>query len=259
MKKLSGLRFNRLSPWLLGLAAAAFIPASAHAALVIVLNDVTDGSSATFTDPTTSALPSTTYTIADGTLGGGNITYQNVEATSNSPGTASFARVNLASADLTNNTGAPITVKITVGDTSYSAPGGPGSTLSLLGSYAGTYDPTASGSVQMSSYADALNGANASSSPTASTSSGTTTFNGSFVVPNSFSGGTPPTIFARSATSPGLYSLAGITTLVLNPGGTVDLSDNSVTFAVASVPEPTSLALLGMGSFFLFHRRRRNA
>ena len=74
-KRLSGLRFNRLSPWLLGLATSVFVPASAHAALVIVINDVTDGSSATFTDPTSSALPSTTFTIADGTLGSGNVSY----------------------------------------------------------------------------------------------------------------------------------------------------------------------------------------
>src|SRR5580704_17561582 len=97
-KSLSGLRYNRLSPWILGLAAAVFVPSAAHGAIVIVIKDVTDGSSATFTDPSSAALPSTTYSIANGTLGSGNLTYANVEATSNSPGTASFARVNLASA-----------------------------------------------------------------------------------------------------------------------------------------------------------------
>jgi hypothetical protein len=250
-KMISG-RFNQKSSkagigsCLLGLAAAAFVPTTAHAALLLIIDDVTDSAS----------VSPSTATPASGTLAPG-LGYANVVVSSNSPGSAAFAQVSVASATLFNTSDQPKTVSLTVADTDYALPGGPGSTLSLVGAYAGTFLPGTAGSVQMTSFADAADGPNASLSPIATTTSTASLTNPFPPLPTlSLSGTTPVAAFSRSTVGLGLYSLAGVTTLVLQPGSFLNLNNNTVTFATTSVPEPTTLALLGAGGLLLMRRRR---
>jgi hypothetical protein len=234
------------------LAGALYVAAPAKAALLIGISDSTDGASAS---ANTSLLPA-------GTLGTpGDVSYSAIFASSDSPGTSGGAEVTLDHVKLTNLSNTTQTISITVADTDYSAPGGPGSTLSLFGSFSGTPDlgtsGLSSGTASMSSYADPLDGPNASTSPVATTTVTSTASPTSFnTITGSFAGATPVATFTRSNSAPALYSLAGVTTITLAPGSVLDLNNDTVTFTNTVVPEPTSMALLASGGLLLMRRRR---
>lgn len=234
------------------LASALYVAAPAKAALLISISDSTDGASAS---ANTSLLPA-------GTLGTpADVSYSAIFASSDSPGTSGGAEVTLDHVKLTNLSNTTQTISITVADTDYSAPGGPGSTLSLFGSFSGTPDlgtsGLSSGTASMSSYADPLDGPNASTSPIATTTVTTTVTPTAFTtITGSFAGATPVAMFTRSNSGPALYSLAGVTTVSLAPGSVLDLNNDTVTFSGTVVPEPTSLTLLASAGLLLMRRRR---
>jgi hypothetical protein len=248
-------------------ASALCIATPSRAALLIGISDLTDGGSASATNGSPSAPPSTSFTLPGGNFGpvaNPDVSYSAVQATSDSPGTAGGAEITLRDVDITNLSNVPQTIAITVADTDYAAPGGPGSSLSLFGTFAGTpalgLSGPSSGAVSMSSYADPLDGPNASTSPVLTTTVTSTAtpvlFN---TMTGSFSGITPTAVFTRVSGPPALYSLAGVTTVTLAPGSVLDLTNNTITFANTVVPEPASLAIFATGSLLLMRRRRASA
>jgi hypothetical protein len=247
------------------IAGALYIAAPANAALLIGISDSTDGGSASATNGAASTLPSTSFSMAGGALGAGpDVSYSTILASSDSPGTSGGAQVTLSHVKLTNLSSIPQTISITVADTDYNAPGGPGSTLSLFGTFSGTPDlgnsGLSSGTASMSSYADPLDGANASTSPIVTTTVTSTASATSFsTITGSFAGATPVATFTRANAGGGLYSLAGVTTVTLAAGSVLDLNNDTVTFASTVVPEPTSLAMFAAGSVLLMRRRRAGA
>jgi hypothetical protein len=249
------------------LAGALYVAAPAKAALLIGISDPTDGGSASATKGVPSALPSTSFSLpagAFGPVGNPDVTYSAIQGSSDSPGTPAGAEITLDSVKLTNLSGVLQTIVITVADTDYAAPGGPGTTLNLYGSFAGTADSdihggfTSQGNASMSSYADPLDGPNASVSPVATTTVTSTPGPTPFAtIPGPFIGATPIAAFTRSNVGPGLYSLAGVTTVTLLPGSVLNLDNNTVTFAAAPVPEPASLTIFAAAGSLLLKRRRR--
>ena len=247
------------------LAGGLYVAAPAKAALLIGISDSTDGGSASATNGSASTLPSTSFSLAAGTLGAGpDVSYSTILASSDSPGTSGGAQVTLNHVKLTNLSSINQIISITVADTDYTAPGGPGSTLSLFGTFSGTPDlgltGLSSGSASMSSYADPLDGPNASTSPVLTTTVTSTASSTSFsTTTGAFASATPVAMFTRSNAGGGLYSLAGVTTITLAPGSVLDLNNDTVTFASTVVPEPASLAMFAAGSVLLMRRRRAGA
>jgi hypothetical protein len=168
-------------------------------------------------------------------------------AGSNSPGAPTGGLLQISSLAI-QNTGGAGAVVITVSDTDFSQPGSAGPML-LESDIAGTFSAGAlvGDSVIFQSFADPLNtgaAGPATTLPIISTRSapGTTeVFSGS-----------DDAAWARLA---GPYSLTNVTTVLLSPGGQVNLSGTTT-----AVPEPASVAVLGVaGVMGLCARRRRVA
>lgn len=213
------------------------VASASKAALVLSLTDVdasqtvdptTPGSTANFTY--SDFVASSTNSVADGVL-------------------------SLKSGEITNNDpSASHTVTVKIEQDGYTLPGAPGSTLSLFGSYGGTFEPAGTIIGSMSAFADIANNQDASAAPTVVGTSGTQSFSGPPDL--GFQGFTSPQMFTRSSVGTGAYSLAGIVSLTIPSGVTVDFSTKEITFSLSSVPEPTSLGLGALSGLLLLRRRR---
>jgi len=249
----------RIGSYLLALAAGVVLmPIAAHAALDLTLSEASFPTATPFTATNpTSSNPVLDVNTSPETYG--DFTYSNVVVKSTEA--TGYAQLTLHSATITNNDpNNAHTISLIISETDYSLPGGPGSTLSLTGTYSLDPEIFTSGNAMMTSYADAANDqfpsdpANAATTTSISTAVQSYTYN-----PQTGGGigdGTGPTFFQRSNISPGDYSLAGSITININAGGTVDLSDNTFTFANAGVPDPTSLAIFAASGLLLMRRRR---
>jgi hypothetical protein len=241
-----------LGSCLLGLiAGVAFMPTVAHAALDLTLSEPTF---APLTDSTggsslSTGLAAQTY---------GDFSYSNLVV--NSSETTSYSQLTLDSATITNtDPNNAHTISILVADTDFTLPGGPGSTLSLTGAYSGTAlaSSLTTGTASMTSYADSANHQDPTNPANAATTTSISSTPQAFSFLSGIGGGTGTTVFQRSSVGTGAYSLAGVITITLSKGGTINLNDNTFTFANPVVPEPTSLAMLAT-SGMLFLRRRRS-
>jgi cytoskeletal protein RodZ len=231
-------------------AAALLMPAISHAALIFSVTEPGFPSSTPLSTAGTELNPGGTTTYHD-------FTYKNLDVTSDQ--SAGSAELTLDEALITNTDTSPHTISLLIAETDYNTPGGPGSTLSLQGTYSGTAGAAklTTGSATMTSYADSANEQDptnpANPLTVASTSS---TANKAFNFANPVSDFTGVTFFQRSTVGSGNYSLAGVLSITLSAGGSINISNDTFTFANQVVPEPTSLAMVAAGGLLLIRRRR---
>jgi hypothetical protein len=173
-------------------------------------------------------------------------------ATSNSPGDAFGANLQISTLSVENLAPgpAPATLTIRLTDTDFSAPGGAGSPMLLTSSIGGTFLNAALGdSVIFQSFADPTEAV-----PAAAITSGpqlhvkTTGLN-----PESFNS----TVLAPWIRGAGDFSLTNVTTITLSPGATFEQLNGSGTTSVT--PEPAALSLVALAGLMLTGRRRTRA
>jgi len=178
----------------------------------------------------------------------GNITFNTLETSSNSPGTADLSKVLGATLDAINNTSSAQTIYIKLGDTGFTSPTAPPPILvnshiggSVVGSNAGN-------ALTFQSYVDPNNGQNT----TLGTTPGTQTLG---VTTGSFSNDAYATIDTLG--SP--YSITEELVLTLGAsGGELNFSSNTT---LTPLPEPSAMAIAGLGALCMigYGLRRRKA
>jgi hypothetical protein len=167
--------------------------------------------------------------------------------TSNSPGSPTQGLLQIQTLTVRNNAASTATLNLWLADTSFTAPGGPGSTLELKSAIGGTLLNSASGTngVVFQSFADPANGDPFVSSYTAGpqvyASAGGPLVSFNSTVTSSFP-------FAGPA-----YSLGNLTNITLDGGAQANISGTTTT---SVVPEPAAAGLL-VGGLGLIARRRR--
>ena len=168
-------------------------------------------------------------------------------AASNSPGDPTAGILQVQSLDIQNLNASPATLIVRVSDTNFTLPGAGGSPMKLESSVGGTFTLGAIGDVAtFKSYADPAN-----SQPAGPVSTPALTFlRATGNTTESFSG-VDDVGWARGA---GLYSLANVTTVMLSPGGQMNISG---TTTATAVPEPATLALAGLGLAAVAGKRQR--
>jgi hypothetical protein len=231
-------------------AAALLMPAASHADLIF---SVTEPGFASSTPLSTAG----SELFAGGTNTYHDFTYKNLDVTTDQ--SAGSAELTLDTAQITNtDTTSQHTISLLIANTDYNTPGGPGSTLSLQGTYSGTAGAPklTTGSATMTSYADAANEQDPTNPANPLTVASTSTANKAFSYANSVSDSTAVTFFQRSTAGTGDYSLAGVLSITLSAGGSINISNDTFTFASQVVPEPTSLAMVAAGGLLLIRRRR---
>jgi hypothetical protein len=181
-----------------------------------------------------------TYT---GNIGGFSGTY--TFGLSNSPGTSFRGLLQVSSISVHNTGNTTSSLKITLSDTDFTAPGNPGDTLTLQSAIGGTLALGILGdTVQFQSWADASN------APLAALSTGGPQL---FTSPGGPLASYNDTVFSKFVRAGAAYSLTNVTTVTLNPGTEANISGTTSTL----VPEPAtaSMALLSVGG--LLARRRK--
>jgi hypothetical protein len=258
VKFLSARRKSHTVFGLLGLATAFLLaPAAANAALQLTVSETAFAPFMSSTGASSLVVDAPSPPLALLPLGDfafGNVVVSSTEG-------AGVAELTLNSATITNTDLHNVhTISLLIDDTDYNVPGGPGSTLSLKGAYSGTADAVdgTSGLATITSFADAKNDQDPSDPANAATTTSTSSPLKAFDFNSGIGDGTPTTFFQRSTVGLGLYSLAGEITITLSPGGSINLNDNTFTFANVVVPEPTSLGILAAGGLMLMRRRRRS-
>ncbi len=183
------------------------------------------------------------FATYSGTIGSFIGTY--TFATSNSPGTATRGLLQVSSINVRNTSSGIATLRITLQDTDYTAPGKTGDLLTLQSSIGGTIAESRPGdTVVFQSWADSGNAPLAIASTAgpqvyASDSNVLQSYEDTVISP-----------FFRGGAS---YSLANVTTVTLSAGAQTNISGTTSVL----VPEPASLSAVGMAVIGLVARRRR--
>jgi hypothetical protein len=195
-----------------------------------------------------------------GTVGAFDVTV--TIAVTNSPGTAALGSLTITNFNVSLNGTASAgdnTLTIYAKATDYTLP--PGSPLNMDSNESGTFvASTAGDKVTFTSYFDASNTAPGTLPPTGftiGTPSPTVTITSTGGTTGSLSANAAPTLVTRS----GMFALANVTTVTLSgSSSTVALGMNGAT-TVTGVPEPSSMALAGLGALGLmgYGLRRRQA
>jgi len=223
------------------LAMGMATPARANLEIQLSTDGVTYTTVATATSGTTAAT-STAFTF-------GNITFNTLDTSSNSPGTASLTKLLGATLDAINNTSSAQTVYIRLGDTGFTAPTAP-PTITVNSHIGGSVIGTNGGNLlTFQSYVNQNNSQNGISGPA------TAGLQTPSVTTGSFSSDAFTTI--ASLSSP--YSITEQLKLTLGAnGGELNFSSNTT---LSSVPEPSTMAIAGLGALGMigYGLRRRKA
>lgn len=222
-------------------AALGFVQPSIAALVVDLQNGavVISDNGALDSDPTVGSIINSTIVAGFGV----SITV----ATSNSPGTPAAGILQVTSLGVQNLNASVGTLLVRVSDTNFTLPGGPLSAMNLESSVGGTFTLSPVGDlVNFQSFADPANLQPATAVLTPAqlfikSAPGLTTE--SFNSTNNVG-------WSRGA---GAYSLTNITTIMLSPGGQMNVSGTTVATAV---PEPGTAVLLGLAIPLLLSRRR---
>jgi hypothetical protein len=230
-------------------ASSLYMAAPAKAALMLTLTELAGPNMGTTAPVTVSALPATPtqviYSLPFGDFSTNiNVGFSNATV----GGTEAQLQVNVL--DITSNTDvAGAVLQVTLTDSGFNFPGTPGTTLSLTSAVNGsTFTKSTTGDT-VTFQSTAFD----SSPQSVSTPLQTVVSPGGDAAASGSHPADQTVPFTRGAT----YGLTNVTTLTFSRAGEAEnVGGTTTTLVATNVPEPTSLAMLGVSSLFLMRRRR---
>jgi hypothetical protein len=182
----------------------------------------------------------------------GNLSIKATGGGSDSPGSPTFASLSSSTTSLQNTSSGVVTVFISIGANGYTAPLPPPA-ISVLTNVSATVNAVGTGSsnsLLFNSYVVNNNGQNNTSGVTTSQS---------LNIASTGAPGTSTTFTVGTLNAP--YSLTELYQIKLNPGAFITLSASTNLSQVASVPEPSTMAIAGIGALGMmgYGLRRRKS